>query len=47
MVIYGMTIGPGVWLYVPEIVPHRIVPAATFMNWLGASLTVILTPIII
>lgn len=37
MVLYGLTIGPIVWLYVPEIVPAKIVPPATAMNWIGCS----------
>ena len=47
MVIYGLTIGPAVWLYVPEIVPPKVVPPATFMNWLGVSISVIVTPIVL
>lgn len=47
MIVYGLTIGPAVWLYVPEIIPPKIVPPATFMNWLGVSISVILTPIVI
>lgn len=47
MVIYGVTIGPAVWLYVPEIIPPKIVPPATFMNWFGVSVSVIFTPIVI
>lgn len=47
MIIYGMTIGPAVWLYIPEIVPAKVVPPATAMNWLGVSLSVIVTPIVI
>lgn len=47
MIIYGLTIGPAVWLYVPEIIPAKIVPPATFMNWLGVSISVIVTPIVI
>lgn len=47
MIIYGISLGPVVWLYVPEIIPAKIVPLATMMNWLGCSLCVILTPIAI
>lgn len=46
MIIYGVSIGPSVWLYVPEIIPAKIVPLATMMNWLGCSLCVIFTPIV-
>lgn len=46
-VVYGATLGPIVWLYVPEIIPSKIVPLATMTNWFGASICVIFTPIII
>ena len=46
MVIYGLTIGPVVWLYVPEILPTRMVPIATIMNWTGCSFCVIVPPIV-
>lgn len=47
MIIYGISLGPVVWLYVPEIIPAKIVPLATMMNWFGCSLCVIFTPIAI
>jgi hypothetical protein len=47
MVIYGISLGPVVWLYVPEIIPAKVVPYATAMNWIGCSICIILTPIII
>lgn len=47
MVSYGLTIGPVVWLYVPEIIPARFVPPATFMNWFGCSICVIATPFVV
>lgn len=47
MLVYGLTIGPVVWLYVPEIIPAKYVPPATFMNWLGCSICVIGTPFVI
>jgi hypothetical protein len=46
MIVYGVSLGPVVWLYVPEIIPAKIVPFATMMNWTGASLVVIFTPIL-
>jgi MFS transporter, SP family, arabinose:H+ symporter len=45
--VFGSSIGPIVWLYVPEIIPSKIVPFATMTNWLGASICVIFTPIVI
>lgn len=47
MIVYGISLGPVVWLYVPEIIPAKIVPFATVMNWFGASICVICTPIAI
>ena len=44
---YGVTLGPVVWLYVPEIIPAKVVPFATMLNWTGASICVLLTPIVI
>lgn len=46
MFIYGISLGPVVWLYVPEIIPANVVPIATMMNWFGCSLCVIFTPIV-
>lgn len=47
MLIYGISVGPVVWVYVPEIIPAKRVPLATMMNWFGASICVICTPIAI
>ena len=46
MAIYSTTIGPVVWMYVPEIIPAKIVPFATTLNWLGCSFCLIILPII-
>lgn len=47
MMSYGITIGPAIWLYVPEIIPPKLVPWATCMNWLGCSICIIATPFIV
>jgi MFS family permease len=47
MIDYGSTIGPTVWLYVPEIVPVKVVPVATSMNWMGVAFSVMVTPYMI
>lgn len=47
MTSYGATLGPLVWLYVPEIIPAKLVPLATVMNWLGAAICIIASPFII
>jgi MFS family permease len=46
MGFYGLTIGPVVWMYVPEIIPAKVVPFATTLNWLGSSFCLIIAPII-
>lgn len=46
MTSFGFTLGPVVWLYIPEIVPANIVPFSTLANWAGASITIILFPIL-
>jgi MFS family permease len=46
MISFGFTLGPVVWLYIPEIVPADIVPYTTLSNWTGASITIILFPIL-
>lgn len=44
--VFGMTLGPIVRLYVPEIIPSNQSPFATSMTWLSISLTLIITPFI-
>ncbi len=46
MALYSTTIGPTVWMYVPEIIPAKVVPFATTLNWLGCSFCLIILPII-
>lgn len=43
---FGLSLGPVVWLYVPEIVESEMVPFTTAANWISASLIVILFPIV-
>ena len=45
-IVFSLAVGSVVWLYVPEIVPARFVPYATMLNWLGAAIAVIITPIV-
>lgn len=47
MFIYGLSLGPVVRFYIPEILPANAVPIATVMNWLSCSVCVIVTPIVI
>lgn len=41
MLCFGMTIGPGVWLYVPEIVQPQLVPLVTGVNWAAATVVIV------
>ena len=45
MGVFGISLGPIVWLYIPEIVQPKIVPFSTATNWISASLVIILFPI--
>lgn len=45
MAVFGLSLGPVVWLYIPEIVQPKIVPYSTAFNWISASLVIILFPI--
>jgi SP family arabinose:H+ symporter-like MFS transporter len=47
MFIFGLTLGPVVWLYVPEIIPANNVPIATMHNWIAATAVFTLTPVIV
>lgn len=46
MANFGLTIGPVSWLYIPEVVQPFFIPYATLANWIGASITMILFPIL-
>jgi MFS transporter, SP family, xylose:H+ symportor len=46
MANFGLSLGPVVWLYIPEIVQPSIIPYSTLVNWGGASLVMLLFPII-
>jgi MFS family permease len=46
MANFGISLGPVVWLYIPEIVQPGVVPFSTGINWAGAALVMLLFPII-
>lgn len=46
MANFGFTLGPVVWLYLPEIVQPNILPYATMVNWASAALIMLLFPVI-
>lgn len=47
LVIYGLTIGPLLYTYLPEVVPARIIPLAQIMNWVIDAVTLPLPGLII
>jgi MFS family permease len=46
MAVFGLSLGPVVWLYIPEIVEPKIVPFSTAANWISAASVIIMFPII-
>lgn len=46
MGVFGVSLGPVVWLYIPEVVEPKVVPFSTAVNWITASIIIILFPII-
>lgn len=43
---FGISLGPVVWLYIPEIVQANIIPFSTGVNWAAAACCMLLFPII-
>lgn len=46
MANFGFTLGPVVWVYLPEIVQPNVLPYATMVNWASAALIMLLFPVI-
>lgn len=46
MANFGLSLGPIVWMYIPEIVSPSFLPYSTMANWAGAILSILLFPII-
>lgn len=46
MANFGLTLGPIVWMYIPEIVNASFLPYSTMMNWGGAAMCILFFPII-
>lgn len=45
MINYGCTLGPVVWLYIPEVVPPSMISLTTAFNWVSYAFVVTLFPI--
>ncbi len=46
MASFGCTLGPVVWVYLPEIVQPNVLPYATMINWASAAAIMLLFPIL-
>jgi len=46
MANFGVSLGPVVWLYIPEIVEPKIIPFSTMANWASCTFIIILFPIL-
>jgi FtsH-binding integral membrane protein len=46
IISFVITLGPIVWLYIPEVVQPNIVPYTTMTNWFCACLIITLFPVI-
>lgn len=46
MACFGLTLGPVVWIYLPEVAQPNILSLATAANWGTCSLVMLLFPII-
>jgi SP family sugar:H+ symporter-like MFS transporter len=46
MIDFGLSLGPVVYLYIPEIIGPRLISFAVISTWVGAALPIILFPII-
>lgn len=46
MAVFGVSLGPVVWLYIPEIVQPKVVPFSTATNWISCALVIIMFPIL-
>jgi hypothetical protein len=44
--MFGVSLGPVVWLYIPEVVEAKFIPFTTATNWICASIVIILFPIL-
>jgi MFS family permease len=46
MANFGLSLGPIIWLYIPEIVKPSFLPYSTMTNWAFLALVILLFPII-
>ena len=46
MANFNFSLGPIVWMYIPEIVKPSFIPYSTMVNWGGSALCILLFPMI-
>lgn len=46
MANFGMSLGPIVWLYIPEILEPQLIPISTMANWASAAFITFLFPVL-
>jgi MFS family permease len=46
MANFGLSLGPVVWMFIPDIVEPSFLPYSTMINWGGSALSILLFPII-
>ena len=46
MANFGVSLGPIIWLYIPEIVKPSFLPYSTMINWSFSALVILIFPII-
>lgn len=47
LIIYGLTVSPLLYTYLPEVVPARLIPFAQVMNWVIDAATLPLPGVLI
>lgn len=46
MANFGLSLGPVVWLYIPEVLEPRYIPISTLSNWLSAAIIMFSYPVL-
>lgn len=44
--IYAISVGSMLWVIMPAIIQPHLLPYATFMNWLGSAIVLIVFPLL-
>jgi hypothetical protein len=45
MLNYGLTLGPAVWFYIPEVISPSKIPIAVTCSWIAYTVVIMLFPI--